>query len=267
MTSFEVCGFDLARSVATTGVCRLTLDGGSVVGADFSRPHDMSPDGQDAFIAQLSRDCIVAVDGPPVHKESAVFHGGRYIDAVAKDVANIDPWPPSRIAHVAARACHIWGEARASLCPTPPVDGTGLVEVYPRAWVGQLAYKETGWGDPSAAREMRNEIADFIAGQLGATDAVRRVMVEASDNDDNLDALICAYVAAQTATRPDLVRWPDGDIETAHARAEGWFLLPRDRCQVFAHVRARTPGNTLPAYRSVRPAPPRAPALSGHRRR
>jgi len=265
MTSFEVCGFDLASSVTKTGICRLTVNGGAVIGADFRRPHDVTPDQQDAFIAQLSRDCIVAVDGPPVRKDADVYYGGRYVDRIAKDLAGIDAWPPSRIAGVAARACHIWDEARASLCPAPPVDGTGLVEVYPRAWTGLLGYKQSGWGDPEEAKEMREEIAHFIAGQLGATDAVRRVMVEASDNDDNLDALICAYAAVRAATRPDLVRWPDDDVETAHARAEGWFLLPRDRSQVFAHVRARTPGHTLPAYRA--PAPPRAPALSGHRRR
>jgi hypothetical protein len=108
--------------------------------------------------------------------------------------------------------------------------GSGMVcEAYPdpalRRWTGdhrvELGLRESYKGPECSAR--RGELTEVVTERSGLLDP-DRLLDGCVDEDDYLDALVCAFVARATCLRRTLP--PDDADEERLAHLEGWIHLP-----------------------------------------
>jgi len=136
-----------------------------------------------------------------------------------------------RIAYPAMRCAVILGDVAKHLgCEVVARDGSGLVcEVYPdpalRFWTAgdpdSLAQRESYKGP--AASQRRGQLAKIVASRVGLDDP-RRLLDRCSEEDDFLDALLCALVAR--AAQLNLTLAPPNQRSAQLARREGWIHHP-----------------------------------------
>lgn len=110
------------------------------------------------------------------------------------------------------------------------IDRTGLsgplVEVYPRAALWRWGLAPTGYKG-SAGHTRRGELVENLLSRLPGLRLTPADKTTMADNDDALDALVCALVALAARRDPPLtVPPPPGLI--SRARTEGWIHLPVD---------------------------------------
>lgn len=109
----------------------------------------------------------------------------------------------------------------------------GIVEVYPAGALALWAlpyrrYKTTPSIPAAAARAARGEIIGLLRRDAGSWLVVSEAVEHAClENDDHLDALLCALVAYAAATRRTLP--PEGHRRKT-AQREGWIHLPAPDC-------------------------------------
>jgi hypothetical protein len=158
----------------------------------------------------------------------------RATDCAIYDRLRLTPLSVStdRIGIVAMHCARLLAAVQSAL--GQPVDRSGkgrILEVYPaaslRSWrISPVDSEDPGTykGNDSAARTRRGLILEQIARQTsGWLEIHPKVNVVCIDNDDCLDALICALIAR--AAEQDLLEPiddPDGRAPT-----EGWIRLPK----------------------------------------
>jgi hypothetical protein len=157
----------------------------------------------------------------------------RETDRFIKDKTGKTPLSVStdRIAYPAMRCAVILGDVAENLGPKAVArNGSELVcEVYPdpalRHWTAgdsnSLGPREKYKG--AAASECRSQLANIIASRVGLDDP-NGLLRRCSEEDDFLDALVCALVAR--AAELNLTLRPPNPKSAKLARREGWIHHP-----------------------------------------
>jgi predicted nuclease with RNAse H fold len=255
MPSSATFGVDLAAQPKKTAVCLIEWCADGRGRVDCPGDHGTDTD----ILAQMADDSITAaidapfgwpttfiesvsmyattgawLDGPEeqVGQQAMRF---RATDRVVYDETGLTPLSVStdKIGVVAMRAARILAAHWQASAAPPDRSGAGrVIEVYPAAALVQWGISQrAGVSDPgtykgkSAAAEARRlRIFDAIAGAAPRLEMHEKVRVVCADNDDCLDALVCALVAR--AHDLGLVL-PVSD--PAAAQVEGWIHLPQPK--------------------------------------
>lgn len=231
----EAVGADLGGTTDRTALCGLWFSGGRLVQVGWKVAKATPPRravsraelDEEQLLAALAREgCPTGVDAP-----SGAPRGERRLrecESVCTAGLGLDPQPVAELKELSGRGARIWHHAGAALDPSVALgrDAPRLFEVYPRAWVGKVPYKDSSRkGDAS---KQRRELAAQLASDLKADEGLAADIADVCEKnpDDLFDALVCAAVAHWAHSRQGPIRWPETKEEHAAAAAEGWFLQP-----------------------------------------
>ena len=218
------------KFLATTirGLRDLGFDGAAVTKVAIDAPFGWP----DPFVKALQVNQNGGIWPLGIDEPRAPFER-RETDRFIKDQTGKTPLSVStdRIAYPAMRCAVILGDVAEDLGPKAVArDGSGLVcEVYPdpalRFWTAgdsnSLAPREKYKGP--AASKRRSQLAKIIAARVELDDP-DRLLRRCSDEDDFLDALVCALVAR--AAELNLTLLPPNRKSAQLARREGWIHHP-----------------------------------------
>jgi predicted RNase H-like nuclease len=239
--SFTVIGVDCATQEQRTGLAYGVLDEGGVLElrrVTLGTAGESAPATVAGWLAGAAQ-YVVALDAPlgwPVDlRASLASHSAGQPLALAPErmfrreterfvQSELGKHPPevgadrvARTAHAALALLEQIGQAAGAPLPLAWLPGasSGAIEVYPAATLLSRGISATGYrGDSASGRKARAAIFDRLQGEL-RTSVSRELLIE---NDDLLDAVLCALAAADFA-RGDALPPRDRAI----AEAEGWI--------------------------------------------